>query len=48
LRLLLGTALSSAIMSNTAVVATLINTVKKKIPLLILVSYYYRCRLPLF
>jgi di/tricarboxylate transporter len=29
LRLLLGTALSSAIMSNTAVVATLINTVKK-------------------
>jgi Na+/H+ antiporter NhaD/arsenite permease-like protein len=32
LRLLLGTALSSAIMSNTAVVATLINTVKKKYP----------------
>jgi di/tricarboxylate transporter len=29
LRLLLGTALASAIMSNTAVVATLINTVKK-------------------
>jgi len=29
LRLLLGTAFSSAIMSNTAVVATLINTVKK-------------------
>lgn len=29
LRLLIGTALSSAIMSNTAVVATLINTVKK-------------------